>query len=427
MSETNLLAEHTRPVEIARLNLLKLRIEDGVTLETAFQRITETAANTLDVERVGVWLLVDHPRAIRCVDLYERSKATHSAGLTLLVDHFPGYFAALEQRRTVPAVLAASDPLTGELAEAYLEPLGITSMLDAAIFIAGEIVGVVCHEHTGPPRQWTAEERDFAAAVADLLALNIKAAEMAETRVALRSQASQLAEARRVDSLAEMAAGIAHDFNNLLTVMFAAAETIASTPDCSEETAAVAQQIVDSGRRGMTLARELIAFARPGPASPRIVRPAEVITSQQAVLQTAAGSRHQVGLEVRSAAGRVLIAPDQLERVVLNLVVNARDAMPNGGPIDIAVDAVVERDEDGGTGRFVLIAVGDHGSGIAPSVLTRIFDPFFTTKPRGHGTGLGLAVVDQIVSFAGGFVRVESAVGQGTTFRIYLPRASGQD
>jgi len=98
--------------------------------------------------------------------------------------------------------------------------------------------------------------------------------------------------------------------------------------------------------------------------------------------------------------------------------------MPDGGPIGVVVDAVVARDEDGKLGQYVLIAVSDCGTGIPPAVLARIFDPFFTTKPRGQGTGVGLAVVYQIVSYAGGFVRVETAVGQGSTFRVYLPQVS---
>ena len=138
--------------------LTKLRIEDGIALETGFRRVTETAADLLNVERVGVWLLVDERRALRCVDLFERSKATHSAGITLHVGAFPEYFAALERRKTVPAEVALTDPRTAGLAYVHLTPLGITSMLDATIFVGGEAVGVVCHEHIGAPREWTTEQ-----------------------------------------------------------------------------------------------------------------------------------------------------------------------------------------------------------------------------------------------------------------------------
>src|SRR5262245_6053852 len=424
MSESSSPTESNRPADIARLDLTKLRIEDGIALETVFRRVTETAADILNVERVGVWLLVDERQALRCVDLFERSKATHSAGVTLQVCEFPEYFAALERRKTVPAEVALTDPRTSELADAYLTPLGITSMLDAPIFVGGEVVGVVCHEHIGAPREWTTEQRDFAGSMADVLALKIQAAAMAELQVALRTQAMQLAESRRVGALAELAAGVAHDFNNILTVMLGGAELIAEHPACPAEVAACAQRITAAGQRGVALAKELMGFARPGPRSSRVVRPAEVITSQLVVLQAATGERHPVNLDVRSAAGRVLIDPNQLERVVLNLVVNACDAMPAGGSIGVVVDAVVERDEDGKLGQYVLIAVSDCGTGIPPAVLARIFDPFFTTKPRGQGTGVGLAVVCQVVSYAGGFVRVETAVDRGSTFRVYLPQVS---
>src|SRR5262245_45765077 len=424
MAEPSSPTESNRPADIARLALTKLRIEDGIALETVFRRVTETAADVLDVERVGVWLLVDERRALRCVDLFERSKATHSAGITLQVGEFPEYFAALERRKTVPAEVALTDPRTDELADAYLIPLGITSMLDATIFVGGEVVGVVCHEHIGAPREWTTEQRDFAGSMADVLALKIRAAEMEELRIALRTQALQLAESRRVGSLAEMAAGVAHDFNNILTLMIGGAELIAENLTCPSEVLVFARQITAAGQRGVALAKELMGFARPGPRSSRVIRPAEVLTSQLVVLQAAAGERHPVTLEVRSATGRVLIDPNQLERVVLNLVMNARDAMSAGGPIGVLVDAVVEPDDDGKPGQCVLIAVSDCGAGIPPAVLPRIFDPFFTTKPRGQGTGVGLAVVYQVVSYAGGFVRVETAVGQGSTFRVYLTQVS---
>ena len=424
MAASSLPTEPNRPADIARLDLTKLRIADGIALETVFRRVTETAADILNVERVGVWLLVDERQALRCVDLFERSKATHSAGITVQVCAFPEYFAALERRKTVPAEVALTDPRTGGLADAYLIPLGITSMLDATIFVDGEVVGVVCHEHIGAPREWTTEQRDFAGSMADVLALKLRAAEIEELRSALRTQAMQLAESRRVGSLAEMAAGVAHDFNNILTVMIGGAELIAENPACPSEVAAFVRQITAAGQRGVALAKELMGFARPGPRSSRVIRPAEVLTSQLVVLQAAAGARHPVTLEARSATGRVLIDPNQLERIVLNLVVNARDAMSAGGPIGVLVDAVVERDDDGKPGQYVLIAVSDCGTGIPPAVLARIFDPFFTTKPRGQGTGVGLAVVYQIVSYAGGFVRVETAVGQGSTFRVYLPQVS---
>ncbi len=424
MSMPIVFPEPSRPADEARLDLAKLRIEDGVPLATVFHRVTETAAEVLAVERCGIWMFVEDRQALRCVDLYERSKGTHTAGVTLQTCEFPAYFAALERRRTVPAEVAKLDPRTSHLAEAYLVPLGITSMLDAAVLVAGEVVGVLCHEHTGPTREWTTEQRDFAGSMADLLSLKIRATETEDLRVAVRTQSAQLADARRVDAIVNTAAGVAHDFNNILTVMMGSAELIAFDPASPPAVAALARQITAAGERGVALATEMMGFATPGPQSSRVVRPAEILGGLTAILTSAAGDRHPVSLDVLTPRGRVLIDPHQLERVLLNLVVNARDASPDGGPIRVTLDSVMDADEDGRPGRYVLIEVCDTGTGIPPDVLARIFDPFFTTKPRGQGTGVGLAVVQQVVHYAGGFLRVKTAVGQGTTFQIFLPQVS---
>ncbi len=425
MSDSGPYDQPQRSADIARLNLTKLRIEDGIALQEVFRQVTETSSTTLNVERVGVWLLVDQRRALRCVELFENSKATHSVGLTLQASDFPDYFSALEQRKTVPAEVAASDPRTSGLGDVYLAPLGITSMLDAPIFVGGEVIGVVCHEHVGPPREWTTEERDFAGSIADIVALKIRAAELEDAKVALRMQANQLSEVRRLDSLAEMAAGVAHDFKNILHVINVGARLILQA-QTSAEVAEYARQISEAGDQGMSLAKELMGFARPGPRSSRVIRPAEVISAQLTLLQNAAGEQHPIYLDSKSAFGRVLIAPDQIDRLMLNLVMNARDAMPDGGAIRVALESVDELGEDNKRGRYFLIEVSDHGTGILPSVLPRIFDPFYTSKPRGQGTGLGLAVVNQIVSYAGGFIRIETVVGKGSSFRVYLPLASSQ-
>ena len=146
------------------------------TLRESFQQICRIAAETIEVERVGVWLYSTERDAIRCACLYERSRDTFSDGVTLLVEDFPEYFSALEERKAIPAEAASHDPRTAGLKSAYLDPLGITSLLDAPIFLAGRIVGVVCHEHTGPLREWTTEERDFAGSMADFVALKMKGA-----------------------------------------------------------------------------------------------------------------------------------------------------------------------------------------------------------------------------------------------------------
>jgi len=425
MSEPLSPAEPRRISDTARLELMRLRIEDGIALDAIFQQVTETAARVLKVERAGVWLFIEQRTALRCVDLFEQSKGCHSSGATLQVCDFPQYFAALEQRKTLPAEVAQSDPRADELTETYLIPLGITSLLDAPIFVGGEMAGVICHEHTGQVREWSTEERDFAGSMADLLSIKIRAAEMVQVQEVLQHQSRQLADFRRLESLAELAAGVSHDFNNILTVILTYASRL--TPETSPaQIAESAEQIVQSARSGTDMATELMAFARPSRKSVRVTRLGNVLREQLPILQTAVGPVHSLHIEFRTESGQVLIAPDQLRRVIMNLVTNARDAMPDGGEIKVTVDTLFDHHENGKSGRFEMISVIDHGSGIPPSILARIFDPFFTTKPRGMGTGLGLAVVKQIVERAGGFVRIETVVGGGSNFQIFLPLVTNE-
>jgi signal transduction histidine kinase len=412
-----------RPADVARLQILRRRIEDGVRLEDLFREITETAAELLCVERAGIWLLVQQSTALRCIDLFEASRGHHSAGTTIHVADFPHYFEALEHRKTLPAEMAQTDPRTQELAESYLIPLGITSLLDAPILLGGELVGVICLEHIGPPREWSTEERDFAGSLADLLALKIKAAEVQEARLALQTQAEQLAETRRIHALAEMAAGIAHDFTHILATIIGAADLISGRLVTGETLVQTARQISETGHRGVVLVRELLEYARPAPQSSRVICPAEELTALLSRLQAGVGSRHQVILDIQSARGRVLIAPDQLERAIQNLLSNARDAMPEGGPIRVTVDQL-EQLEEGRRVAYVRIQVIDQGEGMNEAIRERIFDPFFTTKPRGQGTGLGLAIVQQVTNYVGGRVRVLSELGVGSTFEMLLPCVS---
>jgi two-component system, cell cycle sensor histidine kinase and response regulator CckA len=415
--------EPKRPADVARMDIARLRVENGMKLDTVFQRVTEIAATTLRVERVGVWLLINNRHTLRCASLYELSKALHSSGMTLEVSDFPDYFAALEGRKTVSAEVATTDPKTSTLADAYLIPLGITSILDAPIFLDGEVVGVVCHEHIGPEREWTTEDRDFAGSMSDLLSAKIRSAEVEDMKTALHLQLNQIAENRRLESLAQMAAGAAHDFNNVLTIVSNHAELIAMNPTSKGNVLESAQCIITAATHGAKLAAELMAFAQPGPNSARVVRPAEIVKEQLPLLKTAAGN-HPIQLQIRSDTGRAFIAPDHLQRLVLNLVMNARDAVTDSSSIEIALDSIDAVDERGKQGRFVLLEVRDQGSGIPDEIVGRIFDPFFSTKPRGKGTGLGLSVVNQIVSHAGGFLRLITAAAKGTTFQVYLPRVS---
>jgi signal transduction histidine kinase len=411
-----------RPIDAARLALCQLPLDPAATPFDLFRRVGEVAADALAVDRVGVWLFTPDRQAIRCVSLFERSPREHSDGAVLRVTDVPSYFAALTERRVVTAAAGSEVPLQAELTRIYFTPLGIACTLDAAVYLNGEVTGVVCHE-SAAPREWTPAEHDFAAAVADQIALKLKQLEIRELESKLRLQPPDPPPGH--DLLLQMAAGVGHDFKNLLTVILGQTGRLARRPDLPADARPPLAQIADAADRGAALAAELMTFGRFGREVVRVVRVGEAVERLLPVLRAAVGDGHSIEFVRTPGAGRSLLDPMQLERVLLNLVLNARDASPDGGPIRLGVGGETLPSNDGGPRQYARIEVADSGTGIPPDALPRIWEPFFTTKGRDRGTGLGLAVVKQIVERCGGFATVESTVGAGTTFRLYLPRVGG--
>ncbi|NKC33677.1 ATP-binding protein [Falsiroseomonas selenitidurans] len=242
--------------------------------------------------------------------------------------------------------------------------------------------------------------------------------------------AEQQAAAARLQAVGALAGGIAHDFNNLLTAIAGSAEAaLARTPQGSA--APELRQVLESAGRGAALVRQLLAFARQQALRPRVVDLNEAVAAMGDLLKRLLGSRVRLALTLEEPSRRVRIDPTQLDQVIMNLALNARDAMPEGGAMRIATGhAVVLRPEPLGNeilpaGRYAMLEVSDSGAGIPEEVLPRIFDPFFTTRREQGGTGLGLSTVHGIVRQSGGFIAVDSRRGQGTRFRIWLPRHEG--
>lgn len=414
-----------RVFDAARLTLAHLSPSRDAPLRTILQKVCELSAETLQVERVGIWLLVEDRAALRCINLFECSKNEHSEGATLRVADFPNYFASLDQLKSIPVAVAASDPKTSELAEAYLQPLNITSMLDAPIFLEGRVIGVVCHEHTHEPREWTNEQRDFASAVADTVALKLGAAQWQEAQAIKRQLGQQQSEIRRLESLGQLAAGVAHDFKNMLAVIMGSAELLARNKDLSDTARRLLAHIMEAAERGASMTDDLMHYARNNTRATKVVRVDDLIKQALPLMRRAVGANHSIHYTSSASPGQVLIEGASLERVLLNLILNARDAMPDGGVIELRLNGNTKSPDSQGREVNVTLEITDHGIGMSPEVQQHIFEPFYTTKGSGKGTGLGLAVVKQIVDRAGGFVQVQSELGQGTTFTIGLPRIKG--
>lgn len=241
-----------------------------------------------------------------------------------------------------------------------------------------------------------------------------------------RALEEQLAHAQRMETVGLLAGGVAHDFNNLLTIVKGNAALLSNHAD--ERVRRLAGEIGDAGRRGAALTRRLLSTARRDLRSPEQVDLSDVVALMMPLLERFLGRRYRLEISSPKSAG-TWVDQTQVEQVVFNLVSNARDAMPEGGVIELAVECLSAEGALGlgsalSPGRQVMLEVRDRGVGMSPELRQRIFEPFFTTKPPGKGTGLGLAAVHGIVSSNGGHIAVESVPGQGSSFRVFFPEVA---
>jgi PAS domain S-box-containing protein len=242
----------------------------------------------------------------------------------------------------------------------------------------------------------------------------------------------QLQQSQKLESIARLAGGVAHDFNNLLTAILGGVDVLLERVAPGDPLREGVQEIEDAARRAAALTRQLLVFSRKEVVQPVLVDLDEVVAGMVRMLRRLIGEDIELVTTPGAALRRVRADPGQLEQIIVNLAVNARDAMPGGGRLaletgNVAVDAETARLHGVSAGRYVLLAISDTGCGMSPETQAHLFEPFFTTKERGKGTGLGLSTVYGIVKQSGGYIQVASRPGRGTHFRIYLPEAEGDD
>jgi PAS domain S-box-containing protein len=242
----------------------------------------------------------------------------------------------------------------------------------------------------------------------------------------LEEARAALLRSQKLEAVGKLTGGVAHDFNNILHIISANVQLMLRSDDNGRKRLL---NILDAVERGKKLAAQLLAFARRQPLHPSVVSLAQLIERMDALLHRAVGDSVAIRMDIVPDLWNVLVDPNQLENVLLNLVINARDAMEGGGNVTITLANVTIDPADPlaysgiRAGEFVTIAVSDTGSGMPPDVMERAFEPFFTTKPEGKGTGLGLSMAHGFVKQSGGHIRLASREGEGTTVTIYLPRA----
>jgi PAS domain S-box-containing protein len=243
----------------------------------------------------------------------------------------------------------------------------------------------------------------------------------------MRKLEHQVRHTQKMDTIGHLTGGIAHDFNNLLGIILGNLDLLTERIVGDADSAEIAQEALQAARRGAELTQRMLAFARKQPLQPRAFDLNDTVKSMASMLRRTLGANIDLSVAPAADLWPVIADPSQIEDVILNLAVNARDAMPNGGHLLIETSLIsldsdyAEQNPDVSPGDYVLLAVSDSGTGMSPEILERVCEPFFTTKDVGRGTGLGLSMVYGFAKQSGGHLKIYSEVGQGTTIRLYLP------
>ena len=377
--------EHARLYEAARQELAERR-----RAEAAHARLAAVIETTTDLVSMG-----DPEGRVLYVNRAGRRLLGIADDLELSATRVRDYIAphALEQFRSAIAAAAATGTWTGETALLHS---------DGSEIPVSQVI-IAHYGADGQPEFYSTIIRD-----------------MRERRRA----EEELRQAQKMEALGRLAGGLAHDFNNLLTVILGECDLLLSDLSPNDPSLTSIEQIRQSGARAAALTRQLLAFSRRQVLQPELIDLNEVILGMEQLLRRLISEDITLTIALAPDVPTVRADPGQIEQVVMNLAINARDAMPDGGHLRIETSAI--GGGDGSPGPCAVLVVSDTGQGMDEATRAHVFEPFFTTKPRGKGTGLGLATVHGIVSQSGGQILFSSEEGCGSTFTIYLPAAEGE-
>jgi signal transduction histidine kinase len=405
----------------------------------------EILGTTLNVSRAGYGTINPVAETIHIERDWNAGGIKSLAG-TLQFRDYGSYIEDLRRGETVAIADAYLDPRTAGRADA-LKGISAQSFVNMPVTEQGGFVALLYLNHA-EARIWTQPELDFIRDVASrtrtaierrraeqdlrVLANSLEQQVEAATQE-LRASEAILRQAQKMEAVGHLTGGVAHDFNNLLQVISGNLQLL--TRDIAGN--AKAEKRVENARvavnRGAKLASQLLAFGRRQALEPKVLNIARLVSGMDEMMRRSLGEAVEIETIVSGGLWNTLVDPAQIENALLNLAINARDAMKDTGKLTIEVgnalldDAYARAHDDVTPGQYVMLAVTDTGAGMTPEVMARVFEPFFSTKPEGRGTGLGLSMVYGFVKQSNGHVKIYSEPGQGTTIKLYLPRADQKE
>ena len=414
-----------RQLSLERLSKIQTSISRRVPLQEVLDAITAGAVELLGAE-VSMMRLLEPGDLLRLVSASGLTPGLREAHEDIHVSQGVGGRAVRLDRPVV-----VNDYPSDEEALPFFAAARMSAVMGAPVHgHDGEVIGSLIVGNYDPTRVYEKADQDLLVRLAAHASLAVADATIMEEK---QIAEQQLVQAQKMEAIGNLAGGVAHDFNNLLFVIQTSASFLADEMQEGDPQREDVDAILDAAKRAATLTRQLLLFSRKEVITPETLEINDVLTSMEKLLNRTITHNIELKTELTASDGWVLIDRGQLEQVLLNLAVNAQDAMPRGGTLSLStrLEKVDERaaSEHPGLkpGDYVILEVADTGEGMSTEVRERVFEPFFTTKPMGSGTGLGLASVYGIIKRAGGYIRVDSGEGEGSVFIIYLPNVEARD